>query len=89
MYYAPTSVSNFPYLNVHVQTFLGGEDYISLQNAPLMFSPSDNRTCIDLQTQQDDIVENVEGLDVVLTASTDITVDVGTIRVNIIDDSSE
>ena len=68
---------------------LGGEDYVALQNAPLTFSPSDTRTCIDLQTQQDDIVENVEGLDVVLTASTDITVDVSTLRVNIIDNSSE
>ena len=54
-----------------------------------MFSPSDTRTCIDLQTQQDDIVENVEGLDVILTAGTDITVDVSTLRVNIIDNSSE
>ena len=54
-----------------------------------MFSPSDNRTCIDLQTGQDDIVENVEGLDVILTAGTDITVDVSTLRVNIIDNSSE
>ena len=54
-----------------------------------MFSPSDTRTCIDLQTQQDDILENVEGLDVILTAGTDITVDVSTLRVNIIDNSSE
>ena len=54
-----------------------------------MFSPSDTRMCVDLQTQQDDIVENVEGLDVILTAGTDITVDVSTLRVNIIDNSSE
>ena len=54
-----------------------------------MFSPTNNRTCIDLQTQQDDIVENVEGLDVILTAGTDIIVDVSTLRVNIIDASSE
>ena len=39
--------------------------------------------CVDLQTQQDDIVENVEGLDVILTAGTDVTVDVSPLRVNI------
>ena len=45
--------------------------------------------CVDLQTQQDDVVENVEGLDVILTAGTDVTVDITTLRVNIIDNSSE
>ena len=54
-----------------------------------MFSSSDTRMCVDLQTQQDDVVENVEGLDVILTAGTDVTVDITTLRVNIIDNSSE
>ena len=54
-----------------------------------MFSSSDTRMCVDLQTQQDDIVENVEGLDVILTAGTDVIVGVSTLLVNIIDNSSE
>ena len=54
-----------------------------------MFSSSDTRMCVDLQTQQDDIVENVEGLDVILTAGTDVIVGVSALLVNIIDNSSE
>lgn len=54
-----------------------------------MFSSSDTRMCVDLQTQQDDIVENVEGLDVILTAGTDVIVGISTLLVNIIDNSSE